>query len=91
MLLNPKILILDEATSALDALSERDVLAHINNLRHSRTILMIAHRLSTVRNTDVILVMHEGRIVEHGSHAELLAKDGLYAQMYKEQEGQSHA
>lgn len=91
LLLNPKILILDEATSALDALSERDVMSHIQKLRGSRTILMIAHRLSTVRNTDVILVMHDGHIVEHGSHAELLEKNGLYAQMYREQEGQGHA
>ena len=52
---------------------------------------MIAHRLSTVRNTDVILVMKDGHIVEHGNHAELLQKNGLYAQMYREQEGMSHA
>lgn len=91
LLLNPKILILDEATSALDALSEREVMTHVQRLRGSRTILMIAHRLSTVRNTDVILVMKDGHIVEHGNHAELLQKNGLYAQMYREQEGMSHA
>ena len=67
-------MILDEATSALDALSEREVMTHVQRLRGSRTILMIAHRLSTVRNTDVILVMKDGRIVEHGSHAELVQK-----------------
>lgn len=91
LLLNPKILILDEATSALDALSEREVMTHVQRLRGSRTILMIAHRLSTVRNTDVILVMKDGHIVEHGNHIELLQKNGLYAQMYREQEGMSHA
>lgn len=91
LLLNPKILILDEATSALDALSEKEVMTHVQKLRGSRTILMIAHRLSTVRNTDVILVMKDGHIVEHGNHAELLQKNGLYAQMYREQEGTSHA
>lgn len=91
LLLNPKILILDEATSALDALSEREVMTHVQKLRGSRTILMIAHRLSTVRNTDVILVMKDGHIVEHGNHAELLQKNGLYAQMYREQEGTSRA
>mgnify|MGYP002672318518 FL=1 len=91
LLLNPKILILDEATSALDALSEREVMSHVQKLRGSRTILMIAHRLSTVRNTDVILVMREGKIVEYGNHDDLVQKNGLYAQMYREQEGMSHA
>lgn len=91
LLLNPKILILDEATSALDALSEREVMSHVQRLRGSRTILMIAHRLSTVRNTDVILVMREGHIVEYGNHSELLQKNGLYAQMYREQEGMTNA
>ena len=90
LLLNPKILILDEATSALDALSEREVMSHVQKLRGSRTILMIAHRLSTVRNADVILVMRDGHIIEYGNHNELLQQNGLYTQMYREQEGLSN-
>ena len=87
LLLQPRILIFDEATSALDALSEKEVLAQINKLRQGRTVVMISHRLSAVRNADMILVMKDGRIVEHGNHQQLLDKDGLYAQMYHEQEG----
>lgn len=87
MILNPRILIFDEATSALDALSEKEVLAHIERVRQGRTVLMIAHRLSTVRKADMILVMKEGSIVEYGKHQQLLQKGGIYAAMYKEQEG----
>lgn len=87
MILNPRIVIFDEATSALDALSEREVLSHINRVRQGRTVLMIAHRLSTVRNADMILVMKDGVIVEHGTHQQLLAQKGMYAAMYYQQEG----
>ena len=87
MILNPRILIFDEATSALDALSEKEVLAHIERVRQGRTVLMIAHRLSTVRKADMILVMKEGSIVEYGTHQQLLQKGGMYAAMYREQEG----
>lgn len=87
MILNPKILIFDEATSALDALSEKEVLSHIERVRQGRTVLMIAHRLSTVRNADMILVMRDGAIIEHGTHQQLLAKNGMYATMYHQQEG----
>ncbi|MDO4177809.1 MAG: type I secretion system permease/ATPase [Phascolarctobacterium sp.] len=87
LLLDPRILIFDEATSALDALSEKEVLAQINRVRVGRTVLMIAHRLSAVRKADMILVMKDGHIVEHGNHQALLEKNGLYAQMYHEQEG----
>ncbi|MCQ2359476.1 MAG: ATP-binding cassette domain-containing protein, partial [Phascolarctobacterium sp.] len=87
LLVNPRILIFDEATSALDALSEKEVLNQIEKIRHGRTVLMIAHRLAAVRRANMILVMYQGHIVEHGTHEQLLAKNGLYAQMYHEQEG----
>ena len=81
----PRILILDEATSALDTTSERYVQAALQPLIKERTTLVIAHRLSTIMAADVIYAMDHGRIVEHGTHRELLARGGLYAQLYAEQ------
>jgi ATP-binding cassette, subfamily B, bacterial len=78
ILANPRILLLDEATSALDSESERLVNEALERLMHGRTSLVIAHRLSTVRHADTILVFHHGRIVESGSHEELLARNGTY-------------
>ncbi|MBR1841237.1 MAG: ATP-binding cassette domain-containing protein, partial [Alphaproteobacteria bacterium] len=82
---NAPILILDEATSALDNKSEAVVQQAINNLMKDRTVLIIAHRLSTVRNADCIVVLNNGEIVEQGTHEELLAKEGEYAALYKTQ------
>ena len=78
ILKNPPILILDEATSALDTESERLVQEALEQLMRNRTTLVVAHRLSTIRNADLICVVHEGRIVEQGKHDELVAKEGYY-------------
>ncbi len=85
LLKDPRILILDEATSALDTHSERLIQAALEPLMKGRTTLAIAHRLSTILAADVILVVNDGQIVERGTHQELLAQGGLYAQLYNEQ------
>ena len=79
---NAQILILDEATSALDTESEKEVQAAIENLMRNRTTLVIAHRLSTIKHADVIHVMNDGRIIETGTHEELLEKDGEYRKLH---------
>jgi len=82
LLKDPPILILDEATSALDSEAEREVQKALDNLIQGRTTLVIAHRLSTIRGADRIVVLDGGRIVEEGSHEELLRRDGLYRKLY---------
>src|SRR3989338_2791954 len=79
------ILILDEATSALDTESERLVQAALQKLMEHRTTLVIAHRLSTVEHADRIVVLSQGRVVESGTHRELLARNGAYAGLYRDQ------
>jgi multidrug ABC transporter, permease/ATP-binding protein len=81
---NP-ILILDEATSSVDTRTEIQIQKAMNNLMKGRTSFVIAHRLSTIRDADVILVMKNGDIAEQGTHEELLAKGGFYAQLYNSQ------
>lgn len=84
-LADPKILILDEATSSVDTRTEVLIQKGMENLMHGRTSFIIAHRLSTIRDADIILVMNQGDIVEVGSHDELLAKQGFYANLYQSQ------
>ncbi|MBS0562040.1 MAG: ABC transporter ATP-binding protein [Proteobacteria bacterium] len=85
LLRNPRILLLDEATSALDTESEVAVQAALARLRQGRTTIVIAHRLSTVRDADLVVAMADGRAVEQGTHAELLDQDGLYARLVRSQ------
>jgi ATP-binding cassette, subfamily B, heavy metal transporter len=82
---NPPILLLDEATSALDSRTEQEILATLNAVSSGRTSLTIAHRLSTIADADRILVLDQGRLAESGTHAELLRRDGLYAEMWSRQ------
>ncbi|QWF16240.1 ABCB family ABC transporter ATP-binding protein/permease [Lysobacter capsici] len=89
LLKNPSILIFDEATSALDSKSERAIQSELDRLAVGRTTLVIAHRLSTVMDADQILVMDAGRILERGTHSQLLAKNGIYAQMWELQQRQA--
>lgn len=85
ILKDPRILILDEATSHLDSVSEQLIQAALQPLLRGRTSLVIAHRLSTVLSADVILVLDHGRLADHGTHAELLERGGLYATLYERQ------
>lgn len=82
---NPPVLILDEATSALDNMTEMQIQSSLAELSKGRTTLVVAHRLSTVKNADEILVVTDGIITERGSHEELVENGGLYAELYRYQ------
>ncbi|MGI4941041.1 MAG: ABC transporter ATP-binding protein, partial [Janthinobacterium lividum] len=85
LLRDPRILLLDEATSALDAESEAAVQEALARLRHGRTTIVVAHRLSTVRDADLVVAMADGAAAEQGTHAELMGRDGLYARLVRTQ------
>ena len=84
---NPPILIFDEATSALDYESERVILRNMDAIGEKRTMLVIAHRLSAVKKASRIIVVEKGEIVEIGNHDQLLAQNGIYAYLYRQQQG----
>ena len=86
---NPDILVLDEATSSVDTRTEVLVQEAMNRLRSGRTSFVIAHRLSTIRNADLIVVMEAGRIVESGTHKELLSRGGKYADLHAASVGEA--
>ena len=88
---NPPILLLDEATSALDTRTEQDILATLHSVAEGRTSLSIAHRLSTIADADLILVLDQGALAESGTHAALLRRDGLYAEMWNRQASEGEA
>jgi len=79
---DPPVLILDEATSSIDTRTERIIQESMDRLMHGRTTFVIAHRLSTVRNSDCIMVLEQGRIIERGTHDQLISEKGKYYQLY---------
>lgn len=87
ILANKKILVLDEATSALDSETESDIQKDLEKLMGGRTSIIIAHRLSTIMSADLIVVMDKGRIVQKGTHSELISKEGLYKKLWGLQKG----
>ena len=88
LLKDPPILILDEATSALDSRTEAEIQATLERIERGRTTIVIAHRLSTIVHADQIVVLDSGRIAERGTHAELLRRRGLYAEMWTRQQAE---
>ena len=82
---NPKILLLDDSLSAVDTETEEQILKNLSNLKHTTTTIIVSHRISSAKNADKIIILDEGKIVQQGTHSELIAKNGYYKQLYKEQ------
>ncbi len=82
---NPRILVLDDALASVDTQTEDRILNHLREIMQGRTTIFISHRVSTVRNADQIAVLHDGEIVEHGTHDELIARNGYYTELYNKQ------
>ena len=85
LFVDPKILILDDALSAVDTYTEEEILSRLRGVMRQRTSIIVAHRISTVREADRIFVVDDGRIAESGTHDQLVARNGLYAAMYRKQ------
>ena len=85
ILANPQLLVMDEATSALDYNTERQLCLNLQDWAAGRTVFFITHRLSSIKNSDQILVMHQSRLVEQGKHADLMEMNGRYAALYQQQ------
>ena len=85
IILDPKILILDDALSAVDTYTEEEILNRLRTVMHERTSIIISHRISTVKHADMIVVLDNGAIVERGTHDELVASGGIYADLYEKQ------
>src|SRR5581483_4149397 len=85
VIMDPKILILDDALSAVDTYTEEEILGRLRGVMRSRTSILVSHRISTVRGADIIFVLDRGRIVERGTHDELVRRGGFYAQLHKKQ------